>query len=141
MINTKLTRIAMKLAYDKHHGQVDKVHVPYIFHPIHVAESMDDEISCCVALLHDIVEDTDTTFESLEELFPKEVVDAVRLLTHDKDVPYMDYVAKIKENEISRKVKIVDLTHNLDITRVENITDKDRERIEKYKKALEFLKS
>lgn len=141
MINTKLTRIAMKLAYDKHHGQVDKVGVPYIFHPIHVAESMDDEISCCVALLHDIVEDTDTTFESLEELFPKEVVDAVRLLTHDKDVPYMDYVAKIKENEISRKVKIADLTHNLDITRLENITDKDRERIEKYKNALEFLKS
>ena len=65
MVNTELTRKAMKIAYDAHHGQFDRSGVPYIFHPIHVAEEMDTEIECVVALLHDVVEDTDITFSDL----------------------------------------------------------------------------
>lgn len=141
MINTNLTRKAMNLAYNAHMGQVDKVGVPYIFHPIHLAESMDDEYSCCVALLHDVVEDTDVTIDDLGKDFPKEVVDAVKLLTHDLSVPYMDYVKLIKENELARRVKIADLCHNSDSTRLERVTQVDRERMEKYRKALEYLNS
>lgn len=141
MINTNLTRKAMVIAYNAHMGQVDKVGVPYIYHPAHLAEQMDSEYACCAALLHDVVEDTDVTFEELEKDFPKEVIDAVRLLTHDLNVDYMDYVSKIKNNEIARKVKIADLTHNSDSTRLVNITDIDRERFEKYKRALEYLNS
>ena len=77
----------------------------------------------------------------MEKDFPKEVTDAVKLLTHDLDVDYMDYISKIKENEIAKKVKIADLTHNSDSTRLIKITDVDRERFEKYKKALEYLNS
>lgn len=141
MVNTDLTRKAMVIAYNAHMGQVDKVGVPYIYHPIHLAESMDSEYSCCAALLHDVVEDTDVTFEDLEKDFPKEVVDAVRLLTHDLNVDYMEYVKNIKENEIAKKVKIADLTHNSDSSRLVMVTDVDKKRIEKYKRALEFLNS
>ena len=83
MIYTPLTIKAMKFAYDAHHGQLDYNGIPYIFHPLHLAEQMEDEISCCVALLHDVVEDTAVTFEELEQEFPVEVVEVVRLLTHD----------------------------------------------------------
>lgn len=141
MINTNLTRKAMVLAYNAHMGQVDKVGVPYIFHPIHLAEEMDDEYSCCVALLHDVVEDTDITIDDLEKEFPSEVVSAVGLLTHDKDVPYMDYVEKIKNNELARRVKIADLIHNSDSTRLEKVTLVDKERMEKYRRALDYLNS
>lgn len=139
MINTNLTRKAMILAYNAHMGQVDKVGVPYIYHPIHLAEQMNDEYSCCVALLHDVVEDTDITIDELKNDFPGEVIDAIKLLTHDTEVPYMDYVKLIKENDLARIVKIADLTHNSDSTRLEKVTDIDRERMEKYKTALDYL--
>ena len=117
MIYTPLTVKAMGIAYDAHHGQVDKSGVPYIFHPIHLAEMMDDEQSCCVALLHDTVEDTDVTLEQLSVDFPPEVVEAVRLLTHDPDTDYYDYVRAIRGNSLARKVKLADLANNSDATR------------------------
>lgn len=92
MIYTKLTQKSMKLAYNAHHGQTDQRGMPYIFHPYHLAEQMTDEISVCVALLHDVVEDTPITIEMLEKEFPKQVTDAVRLLTHDENTDYFDYV-------------------------------------------------
>lgn len=117
MIYTPLTMKAMKIAYDAHHGQVDKAGVPYIFHPLHLAETMDDEISCCAALLHDTVEDTDVTLEQLAAEFPAEVVEAVRLLTHAPGTDYYDYVRAIRENPIAMKVKFADLDHNSDQSR------------------------
>lgn len=102
---------------------------------------MKDESTTCVALLHDILEDTDTTAQELRGLgFSKEIVDAIILMTHDKAVPYLDYVRSIKENPIAKAVKISDLTHNSDLSRLDTITDKDIERVEKYKRALEILK-
>ena len=118
MVYTPLTARAMEIAYAAHHGQVDKAGMPYIFHPMHLAEGMDDEISCCVALLHDTVEDTDITFSQLEKEFPKDVLDALKLLTHEKETDYFDYVRALKKNPIAVKVKLADLAHNSDQSRL-----------------------
>lgn len=139
MINTELTRKAMILAYNAHLNQFDRAGVPYIYHPIHLAEQMDTEIECVVALLHDVVEDTDVTFEQLEKEFPSEVIEVLRLLTYDKKIDYMKYIEKIKKNFIARKVKIADIIHNSDETRLNKITVKDIIRRNKYKEALEIL--
>lgn len=139
MINTKLTRKAMIIAYNAHQNQFDKANIPYIYHPIHIAEQMDTELECIVALLHDVVEDTDITLNDLEKEFPQEVIDLLKILTHDKRIDYIEYIKKVKTNPIATKIKIADLKHNSDITRLENITTTDLKRIEKYKKALEIL--
>ncbi len=117
MIYTPLTNKAMRIAYAAHQGQVDKSGQPYIFHPYHLAEQMDDEISVCVALLHDVVEDTDVSFARLEQEFPKEVTDALRLLTHEQGTDYFAYIQAIRSNSTARKVKLADLAHNSDETR------------------------
>ena len=139
MIYTVNTRKAMEIAYRAHHGQVDKSGVPYIFHPIHLAEQMDTEDECIVALLHDVVEDTEMTFEQLEKDFSETVIQALKLVTRDKNEDYMQYVEKIKMNPIAKKVKLEDLHHNSDITRLEKITLIDLKRNEKYEKAIKFL--
>lgn len=141
MINTKLTRKAMIIAYNAHQNQLDKAGVPYIFHPIHLAEQMDGEMECIVALLHDVVEDTTITLEELKQEFPSEVIEALNLLTHNKDEDYMKYIEKLKDNPIAKKVKVADIKHNSDETRLEKITSKDIVRRNKYKKALEFLEN
>lgn len=140
MVYTELTKKAMNIAYDAHHGQYDKGGVPYIFHPMHLAEQMDTEDECIVALLHDVVEDTDVTFEYLENEFSKDVMDAIRLLTHDKDEDYMEYVKRIKTNEIARKVKMADLKHNSDKTRIgSDLVKKEKSKGGLYKEAYEYL--
>ena len=89
MIYTALTVKAMNIAYQAHHGQTDKSGCPYVFH---LAEHMQDEFTTCVALLHDVVEDTDMTIEKLAEDFPEPVIEAIRLLTHEDGVDYYEYV-------------------------------------------------
>lgn len=118
MIYTELTNKAMQIAYKAHHGQYDLNGVPYIFHPYHVAEQMPDEITTCVALLHDVIEDTSVTIEELEQVFPAEVTEAIRLLTHEKDTEYLDYIGRIKDNPVARTVKLADIAHNSDMTRI-----------------------
>ncbi|MDO5153283.1 MAG: HD domain-containing protein [Eubacteriales bacterium] len=117
MIYTPLTNKAMRIAYNAHHGQLDYNGIPYIFHPIHLAEQMEEEISCCAALLHDVVEDTAVTLDDLRREFPGEVVAVVALLTHKPGVDYFDYVRAIRQNPIAKKVKLADLAHNSDQTR------------------------
>ena len=112
MIYTEMTIKAMKVAYEAHLGQLDYNDVPYIFHPYHLAEQMDDEVSCTIALLHDVVEDTRLTLSDLEQIFPTQVVEIVRLLTHDENIDYFDYIREIKTNPIATKVKLEDLKHN-----------------------------
>lgn len=144
MIYTKLTVKAINIAYNAHHGQKDISGVPYIFHPYHVAEQMPDEKTVCVALLHDVVEDTDVTIEELEEEFPEDIVEAVRLLTHDENEDYYDYVKQICANPIAKAVKLGDLRHNMDETRIWDMNEENEERIkrwrDKYTKALEIIK-
>ena len=142
MVYTDLTKKAMRIAFDAHKEQVDKGGMPYIYHPIHLAEQMDDEDSTCVALLHDIVEDTDITFDQLSKQgFPAEVIDAIKLMTHDEGVPYMDYVKQIKSNDVAKKVKLADLKHNSNLSRLNNIDNKTKERVEKYRQAIKLLES
>ncbi len=140
MIYTHLTIEAMKIAYKAHHEQVDKGGVPYIFHPIHLAEQMEDEYTTCVALLHDVVEDTDVSLESLAAVFPKEVIDAIAIMTHGDDEPYLEYVTRVNTNPIAKVVKLADLRHNLDQSR---LPDADEAKLayfqEKYRKAFEIL--
>lgn len=142
MLYTPLTKKAMRIAFEAHKDQVDKNGIPYIYHPIHLAEQMTDENTVCVALLHDVVEDTDITFEELERAgFGGEIIGALKLLTHDDAVPYMEYVGEIKKNPIAAKVKLADLRHNSDLTRLDVVDDKARARAEKYRKAIELLTS
>ena len=140
MIYTDLTKLAMKLCFERHREQLDKCGIPYPFHPFHVAESMTDEKTTCAALLHDILEDTDTTKDELLRLgFPEDIVEAVCMLTHADGVPYMDYVRQIKTNPIARAVKISDLSHNSDLSRLDTVSEKDLKRVEKYREALKIL--
>ena len=140
MIYTPLTKKALKISFDAHKNQVDKSGMPYVYHPFHLAGQMDDEYTTCVALLHDVVEDTDITLDDLKkEGFPKEVTDAIVLMTHDDDVPYLEYVAKIKKNPIATSVKLADLKHNSDLTRLDEVDSKALERVEKYRKAIQIL--
>ena len=140
MLYTELTKKAMKLCFAAHKDQVDKSGMPYVFHPFHVAEQMTDELSTVTALLHDVVEDTPYTLEDLRAMgFPEPVLAALTLLTHGEDVPYLDYVAQIKANPIARAVKLADLRHNSDLSRLSQVDAAALERVEKYKKAMEML--
>ncbi len=143
MLYSPLTYLAMRIAYKAHDGVFDKSGAPYIFHPYEVASRMVDEVSIAVALLHDVVEDTDMTFDDLrKEGIPKEVIVPLTYLTHDPEVPYEDYIRKISENEVATKVKISDLTHNMDSSRYcRPMTDYENERQKKYQRAKEFLES
>ena len=142
MLYTTLTKKAMKIAFEAHKNQSDKNGIPYIYHPVHLAEQMDCEDSICVALLHDVVEDTSMTFEELQaEGFSKEVIEALKLLTHDDAVPYMEYVKEIKKNPIATKVKLADLRHNSDLTRLDEVNEKALKRVEKYKDAIKILEN
>ena len=140
MIYTPETKKAMKLCFEAHKNQTDKSGMPYVFHPFHLAEQMTDETTTLVALLHDVAEDSDYTLQDIEAMgFSKEVITALSLLTHDKSVPYMDYVALIKLNPVAKAVKLADLKHNSDLSRLDVIDEKALARREKYLTAIAFL--
>lgn len=140
MIYTPLTKKALRISFDAHKNQVDKSGMPYVYHPFHLAEQMQDEYTVCVALLHDVVEDTDYALTDLIEAgFPAPVTDAIALMTHDDAVPYMDYVKKLRNDPIARAVKLADLRHNSDLSRLDVIDDRALERAEKYKEAIMLL--
>lgn len=140
MLYTELTKKAMKLCFAAHKDQVDKTGIPYVFHPFHLAEQMQDENTTICALLHDVVEDTDYALEDLRKMgYPEEVTDALALLTHEKSVPYMEYVARIAPNPIAKAVKIADLRHNSDLSRLDLVDEKALVRKEKYERALVLL--
>ena len=142
MIYTPLTKKALKLCFEAHKNQTDKTGMPYVFHPFHLAEQMKDEFTTICALLHDVVEDTDYTIKDLENMdFPRETIEALKLLTHDENVPYMDYVKEINKNLIAKEVKIADLMHNSDTSRLDFVDEWALKREEKYKKALDYLKN
>lgn len=145
MIYSELVNIAIDLAYSAHHGQKDKAGRPYFVHVMHVAEQMDDEASTCAALLHDTLEDTDMNPGLLERVFPREVAEAVKLLTHKDGTDYFEYVREVKKNPIARKVKLADLAHNLDMSRFdgcsEYLQEKALRRREKYQEAMRILQA
>ena len=140
MIYTEQTKKAMRIAFEAHKDQLDKSGLPYIYHPIHLAEQMKDEQTTCIALLHDVVEDAGITFEQLyAEGFSDEIVAAIKLMTHDDSVPYMNYIKLISTNPLATAVKLADLRHNSDLTRLDTVDERARERAEKYRKAINLL--
>lgn len=140
MIYTELTKKAMKLCFAAHKDQVDKSGLPYVFHPFHLAEQMTDELTTVAALLHDVVEDTAYTLDDLQQMgFPSQVLEALALLTHDDAEPYLSYVARLKGNPIARAVKLADLRHNSDLTRLDSVDGWTLKRVEKYRKAIKLL--
>ncbi|MCD8037357.1 MAG: HD domain-containing protein [Clostridiales bacterium] len=132
---------AIELAAKAHDGQLDKAGKPYIFHPLRVMLNVSGgEYEQCAAVLHDVLEDTDTTAGNLEaEGFPKEIIEAVCLLTRIEGGDYMEYVRRLKSNPIAKAVKLSDLADNMDMSRIKNPTARDFERLEKYKKARAIL--
>ena len=139
MNNYNEIKKALDLAREKHSGQYDKSEDDYIFHPIMVALQCESTNAKVVGLLHDVIEDTDTTAEELlQRGFSTTVVDALKLLTHDKSISYEDYVNRIKEsrNKIAIEVKLADLTMNMD---VERMNGKKPPKYDLYKWAYEFL--
>lgn len=140
MIYTDMTKKALKLSFEAHKYQIDKSGMPYVYHPFHLAEQMKDENTTIVALLHDVVEDTDITIDDIRKIgFNEEVCEALKLMTHDDNVPYIEYVKKLKSNPIAKTVKIADLEHNSDLTRLDIVDEKALMRVEKYKRAMEEL--
>lgn len=140
MIYTDMTKKALKLCFEAHKEQTDKSGLPYVFHPFHLAEQMCTEETTIVALLHDVIEDTDYTIEDLIKAgFNKTITDAITLMTHADNVDYMDYVRAIKENPIAKAVKLADLAHNSDLSRLDIIDEKVLRRVEKYKQAMLIL--
>ena len=140
MLYTQLTKKAMKLCFEAHRDQVDKTGIPYVFHPIHLAEEMTDELTTVCALLHDVVEDSEYTFDDLRNMgFPERVIRALILLTHEDGVAYMDYVRRIATDPIAKQVKMADLKHNSDLSRLDTVDEKALARVEKYAQAMKLL--
>ena len=135
-----LLELAKKTAAEKHNGQFDKGGNHYFTHPQAVAAQLQNTEYKIAAYLHDVCEDTPTTFDDLLEMgFTMRIVNSIKLLTKSDDISYEEYLEKIKLDECARNVKMADIRHNMDISRIPCPTEKDFARIEKYKKALKFL--
>ena len=132
---------AKAIATSAHEGQVDKAGKPYIEHPMRVmnmGKTVEEKIA---GVLHDVVEDSDWTFEMLEkEGIPKDVLDALRCVTKlSEDEDYNHFIERVKTNPLAVKVKINDLKDNMDITRLGEVTEKDLARLNKYIRAYRQL--
>lgn len=139
MYYSEMVKKAVNIMFEAHKGDFDKGGYPYVFHPFYLATKVVGENETCVALLHDVIEDHGDkySFEYLEnEGFNKEIIDALKLLTHKKDIPYMDYIVEISKNNIAKNVKIEDLKHNMDSRRT---SGEKAKKYDIYVKALEFL--
>lgn len=140
MIYTPLTKKALKICFEAHKEQTDKSGLPYVFHPFHLAEQMEDEETTVVALLHDVVEDTRFTIKDLAEKgIPPSTLETLALLTYDKAVPYLEYVTALKTDPIARAVKLADLRHNSDLSRLDIVDKVAKERTAKYAQAIAIL--
>ena len=133
---------AYEIAKRAHLGQVDKAGEDYIKHPEKVASFVKTDEEKTVAYLHDVIEDTELTLEDLYECgFSKEVIEAVDIITKKRGEDYQSYLNSVKKNKLARAVKLADLRHNSDLTRLTKVTEKDIERKEKYQRAIDFLNS
>lgn len=142
LIYTDVTKKAMKIAFNAHRGQTDRAGIDCVNRPLHLAEQMETESETCAALLHDVVEDSDWTIEMLAaEDIPNDALEEIRLLPHREGIPYMEHVESLKDNKIARKVKLANLAHNSDLSRLPEVSEKDCARIRKYNKAIELLNS
>jgi (p)ppGpp synthase/HD superfamily hydrolase len=131
---------AIILAAKQHEGQTDKAGNPYIFHSMRLMLRAVQEEEQIVAVLHDTIEDTSLTLDDLrQEGFTETIVEAVDSLSRRKKESYEEFILRIKQNPLARRVKVLDLQDNTDLTRNKKTTEKDRKRLEKYSKALDVL--
>ena len=131
---------ALNIAYKAHIGQLDKGGSPYILHPVRVALHCQTEDEKIVALLHDVVEDTEISFDDLKEYgFPNQIIEAVKALTKQKNESYDVYIDRVIRDPIAKKVKLADMKHNSDITRIKNPSQKDYDRCQKYLDKIQYL--
>lgn len=132
--------IALDIAVEAHKGQKDKAGHPYINHPFRISTKMDTEEEKIVALLHDVVEDSNLTISELSSYgFSQEILNAICCITKTKGEDYDLYIEKVKTNELATKVKIADLIDNISLSRLKVVTVKDINRTRKYLDALEYL--
>lgn len=132
--------IAISIALKAHKGQVDKGGNPYILHPLAVMNRVETIEEKIVAVLHDVVEDTEVTIDQLRETgFSEEILEAINLLTRAKEDSYEEFIDKTLKNRIARNVKIADIKENMKLSRIQDPSEQDYMRLEKYKKALERL--
>lgn len=137
---SELEQKALKIAWQAHKGQTDKAGQPYIYHVLAVSKAMGQEKCRVLALLHDVCEDSDLTRDDLiRRGIPEDIAHSVQVMTRKKGEDYMDYIRRVSLDDMARSVKIQDLKHNMDLTRIPNPTGKDWTRVEKYEKALRFL--
>ena len=137
-----MVKLALEIATRAHEGQVDKAGIAYIHHPIAVAAEVHSPEEKMTAYLHDVVEDTSVTLEDLREAgFSGEVLNAVNCLTHREGEPREEYLKRVKGNPLATTVKLADLKHNSDISRIPAPTEKDYQRREKYLREMEYLRS
>ena len=140
MNEQELLEKAIAIALEAHQGQRDRRGVAYILHPVRVMCRLDDVTEKTVAILHDVVEDTDWTFKDLEEAgFPRTVLDALDSVTKRDGEAYEDFVKRSANNPLGRKVKLADLEDNMDLRRLREVTEEDKARLQKYVNAWNFL--
>ena len=145
MSNNKQLQTALEIAVMAHKGVTRRNTDPYIFHVLRVANNakyIRTKTQKAAGILHDVIEDTELTLEDLHEYeFSKEVIEAVDIITKKKGEDYQSYLNSVKKNKLARAVKLADLRHNSDLTRLTKVTEKDIERKEKYQRAIDFLNS
>ena len=140
MILSHLLKLARRIAMTAHVNQTDKAGQPYINHPIAVADKVGGETEKIVALLHDVVEDTAFTLDDIHNAgFGEDVIAALDCITKRDGEPYADYLSRVAGNKIARAVKLADLAHNMDISRLPILTEKDLKRLKKYEYAVAML--
>lgn len=131
---------AIEMALDAHGGDTDKAGATYIRHPLRLMGEMDTEQERIVAVLHDVVEDSDNELRDIEETFGTDIADAIEALTKPENVDYVkEYIPQVAGNDTARKVKQVDLRDNLDVTRLPEVSQEDFENIQKYHRSLKKL--
>jgi len=137
----KLIEKSLHIALRAYAGKTDKAGREYIHHPLRVMAKMKTDLEMSVALLHDVIEDSDITAEQLlAEGIPAEVVEAVVCLSKNENESYQDFVARAKKNKLAAKIKIADIEDNIDALRLTSLDEYDLARIKKYHSAWRFLK-
>lgn len=134
-------RTAYEIALEAHKYKFDLSGNAYINHPIAVSNMVKSKKAKIVALLHDVLEDSDYTKVDLENYFTSDICDAVEALTREKGENYFKYIHALKDNKLAREVKIADLKHNMDVSRLKVINDNDIKRLKKYLCAYHILMS
>ncbi|MBF6649046.1 GTP pyrophosphokinase [Methylobacter sp. BlB1] len=131
---------AISISSRAHAGQIDKAGQPYILHPLRVMFKFQSEHERIVAVLHDVIEDSEISLDDLKKLgFSTTIIEAIDCLTKRGGETYEEFISRVSLNDLAKKIKIEDIKDNMDLTRIDSVNDIDLARIKKYHQALKFL--